>query len=61
MRTGKGFRWLAAVTGAILAGTLFFFVIIGVFGLQLAILGLLLFVFAAIAIDRSFPVESDMP
>ena len=57
MRSGKDLRWLAAVTGAILAGTLFF-IIIGVFGLQFAILGLVLFVVAAFAIDRGFPVES---
>lgn len=58
MKSGKDLRWLAAVTGAILAGTLFFFIIIGVFGLQFAILGLVLFVVAAVAIARGFPVES---
>ena len=58
MRSGKDLRRLAAVTGAILAGTLFFFIIIGVFGLQFAILGLVLFVVAAVAIDLGFPVES---
>lgn len=58
MRSSKDFRWLAAVTGAILAGTLFFIIIIGVFGLQFAILGLMLFLVAAVAIDRRFPVES---
>lgn len=58
MRTSRYLGWLAAVTVAVIAAALFFFAIIGVFGLQFAILGLVLFVVAAVAIDRGFPVES---
>jgi|HubBroStandDraft_6_1064221.scaffolds.fasta_scaffold1116476_1 dolichol kinase len=56
MRSGKDLRRLAGVTATALAGTIFFFVIIGVFGQPFAITGLVIFVAAAIAIYREFPV-----
>jgi dolichol kinase len=55
MRSGKNLRRLAGVTATALAGTIFFFVIIGVFGQPFAITGLVIFVVAAIAIYRGFP------
>ena len=57
MRTGKYYHRLAGVTGAVLGGALLFFIIIGVFGQQLAIGGLLAFVLGALAIYRAFPAE----
>ena len=56
MNNGKDLRRLAGVTATALAGTAFFFVIIGVFGQPFAITGLVVFVVAAIAIYRGFPV-----
>ena len=47
MRNMKYFRGVAGVTGTTLAGVLFFFTIIGVFGLSFAIAGLALFVVIA--------------
>ena len=44
MRSGKNLRRLAGVTATALAGTIFFFVIIGVFGQPFAITGLVIFV-----------------
>ena len=55
MRTAEHLRTLAGITAATLAGAAFFFVIIGVFGLPLAIAGLALFACSAIAIDLIFP------
>jgi len=51
-------RHLAGVTGATLAGVLFFFGIIGVFGLQFAIAGLAVFAFSAVFICRVFPGDN---
>jgi hypothetical protein len=48
-------RQFAAVTGTALTGVLFFFIIVGVFGLQFAIAGLLIFAVGAVAIYRAFP------
>jgi len=56
MRNGKDLRRRAGVTATALAGTIFFFVIIGVFGQPFAITGLVIFVVAAIAIYRGIPV-----
>jgi len=56
MRSGKDLRRLAGVTATALAGTIFFFVIIGVLGQTFAITGLVIFLVAAIAIYRGFPV-----
>jgi len=53
------FRRLAGVTAMILAGTLFFFVIIGVFGQEAAIAGLLLFILTAIVIYRAVSVDGE--
>ena len=55
MRGGNGFRRAAGLIAAALAGTLSFFVIIGVFGQPFAIAGLLLFVLVAIVINGVFP------
>ena len=55
MMTSTARRALAGVIAATLAGAFFFFVIIGVFGLPLAIAGLTLFACSAIAIDLIFP------
>jgi len=56
MSRGKNLRRLAGVTATALAGTIFLFVIIGVFGQPFAVTGLVIFVVAAIAIYRGFPV-----
>ena len=55
MRAGQGFRSGAGVTATTLVGALFFFGIIGVFGLPFAIAGLALFACGAIVIDLLFP------
>jgi hypothetical protein len=59
MKSSNDLRRLAGVTGAALAGALFFFVIIGVFGQEAAIAGLLLFVITAIVIYRAFSVDGE--
>jgi VIT1/CCC1 family predicted Fe2+/Mn2+ transporter len=43
---------------AVLIGVLFFFIIVGVFGLPLAIAGLAVFVLGAVVVCRVFPTES---
>ena len=55
MRAGQAFRSLAGISAMALAGAFFFFGIIGVFGLPLAIAGLALFACGAIVIDLLFP------
>jgi uncharacterized membrane protein (DUF4010 family) len=50
---------IPGATGIALLGALFFFIIIGVFGLPSAICGLLIFVLGAIAIYRLFPAGGD--
>ena len=47
MKSMKSFRRAAGATGAAIVGTVFFFTIIGVFGLQFAIGGLVVFVVIA--------------
>jgi hypothetical protein len=42
---------------AALIGVLFFFIIVGVFGLPLAIAGLAVFVLGALVVCRVFPTE----
>jgi hypothetical protein len=42
---------------AALIGVLFFFIIVGVFGLPLAIAGLAVFVLGAVVACRAFPTE----
>ena len=55
MTKTNGVRQLAGMAGAALLGVLFFFIIVGVFGLQFAIAGLLIFAVVAVAIYRAFP------
>jgi len=50
----KNFRRVAGATGATIVGTCFFFTIIGVFGLQFAIAGLVLFVVIAVITYSAF-------
>lgn len=49
-------RRLGAVTAA-LAGALFFFIIVGVFGVRFAIAGLVVFILGAVVVYRAFPAE----
>jgi hypothetical protein len=53
MNSGSAFRGVVGVTITTLIGAIFFFVIIGVFGQEAAIAGLLLFVASAIVIYRA--------
>ncbi|HZC35200.1 MAG TPA: hypothetical protein VE242_06285 [Chthoniobacterales bacterium] len=54
MTKSNGVRQLAGVTDATPTGVLFF-IIVGVFGLQFAIAGLMVFVIVAVATYRVFP------
>jgi hypothetical protein len=56
MNTSKELRRVYGVTAALI-GVLFFFTIVGVFGLPLAIAGLGVFVLAAVVVCRVFPTE----
>ena len=56
MKTSKVWRRVYGVTAA-LTGVLFFFIIVGVFGLPLAIVGLAVFVLGAVVVCRGFPTE----
>jgi hypothetical protein len=56
MRTNPRLHKLTAVA-ATLVGVLFFFDIVGVFGVRLAISGLVVFVFGALVVYRTFPTE----
>ena len=49
---------ILAGTTAALVGVFFFFAIIGVFGLRLAIAGLAVFVIVAVVVYVAFPTES---
>lgn len=57
MKTSSVLRRVYGVA-ALLIGVLFFFVIVGVFGLSLAIAGLAVFVLGAVVVCRLFPTES---
>ena len=57
MKTGNVLRRVYGVTAA-LVGVLFFFIIVGVFGLSLAITGLAVFVLGAVVVCRAFPTKS---
>jgi hypothetical protein len=57
MTQAKDSRQVAGVTGTALIGVLFFFIIIGVFGLRFAIAGLLIFALGAAIVSRTFPVD----
>jgi hypothetical protein len=56
MRTSNVLRRVYSVTVALI-GVLFFFIIVGVFGLPLAIAGLAVFVLGAVVVCRAFPSE----
>ena len=55
MRKSKDVGRLAGLTSTALAGVVFFFIILGVFGLRFAIAGLVVFVLGAVVICRAFP------
>lgn len=57
MRNSKDTGRLAGLTGTALAGVIFFFIIMGVFGLQFAIAGLVVFVLGAVVICHAFPAD----
>ena len=57
MTSIKNFRRAAGATGVTIAGTCFYFTIIGVFGLRFAIAGLVLFV--VLAVITCFAFTSD--
>jgi hypothetical protein len=57
MKTSNVLRRVYGVSAALL-GVLFFFIIVGVFGLPLAIAGLAVFVLGAVVVFRAFPTES---
>jgi hypothetical protein len=54
MKTSNVLRRVYGVTAA-LTGVLFFFIIVGVFGLPVAIAGLAVFVLGAVVVFRVFP------
>jgi hypothetical protein len=56
MKTSNVLRRFYGVT-TVLIGVLFFFIIVGVFGLPLAIVGLAVFIVGAVVICRVFPTE----
>jgi len=56
MKTSNVLRRIYGVA-AELTGVLFFFIIVGVFGLPLAIAGLAVFVLGAVVVCRAFPTE----
>lgn len=56
MKTSNLIRRVYGVAAALL-GVLFFFIIVGVFGLPLAIAGLAVFVLAAVVVCRAFPTQ----
>ena len=55
MRNGKDMRQFAGLIATALVGVIFFFLIVGVFGLRFAIAGLAVFVLGAVVIYRAFP------
>ena len=56
MKTSNVLRRVYGVTAALI-GVLFFFIIVGVFGLPLAIAGMSVFVLGAVVVCRVFPTE----
>ena len=58
MKTSNVLHRVLGVTTALL-GVLFFFIIVGVFGLPLAIAGLAVFVLGAVVVFREFPSERE--
>jgi len=61
MSRSKDLSQFAGLAVTALLGAFFFFLIIGVFGLQFAIGGLLVFVVGAVLISQAFPAESVEP
>jgi len=56
MRSSKKWRRVGGVAAA-LAGMLFFFLIVGVFGVRFAIAGLVAFIIGVVVVCRMFPAE----
>jgi hypothetical protein len=56
MKTSNVLRRVYGVTAALI-GVLFFFIIVGVFGLPFAIAGLGVFVVGAVVVCHAFPTE----
>jgi hypothetical protein len=56
MRNIKELRLFSGMAAA-LAGALFFFIIVGVFGVRFAIAGLVVFILGAVVVYRAFPAE----
>ena len=56
MKASNVLRLVYGVTAALI-GVLFFFIIVGVFGLPLAIAGLAVFVLGAVVVFSAFPTE----
>jgi hypothetical protein len=56
MRNIKELRLLSGMAAA-LAGALFFFIIVGVFGVRFAIAGLVVFILGAVVVYCAFPAE----
>ena len=56
MKTSNVLHRVYGVAAAII-GVLFFFIIVGVFGLPLAIVGLAVFIIGAVVVCRVFPTE----
>ena len=48
---------ILAGTTAALVGVFFFFAIVGVFGVRLAIAGLVVFIIGTVVVYRAFPAE----
>jgi len=57
MSGSKNLRRLGGVAASIL-GVLFFFIIVGVFGVRFAVAGLVVFILGAVVVYRAFPAES---
>jgi hypothetical protein len=56
MRNSHRLSRIGGVTAALL-GVLFFFIIVGVFGVRYAIAGLVIFILGAVVVYRAFPAE----
>ena len=60
MKTGNVLRRVYGVTAALI-GVVFFFIIVGVLGLPLAIAGLAVFALGAVVVCRAFPIQRAEP
>ena len=56
MRNSHRLSRIGGVAAALL-GVLFFFIIVGVFGVRFAIAGLVVFILGAVVVYRAFPTE----